>query len=66
MTLIFTVWIFCTLIASFLCYQILGDVDPNHPLTRPTTPGTRGADAAAQGYIIAAAYCGVKKFLNEQ
>ncbi|KAK2552729.1 LisH domain-containing protein ARMC9 [Acropora cervicornis] len=29
--------------------RILGDVDPNHPLTRPTTPGTRGADAAAQG-----------------
>lgn len=43
-----------TLITSFLCYQLLGDMDPNHPLTRPTTPGTRGADAAAQGYIFAA------------
>lgn len=41
-----------TLIASFLCDQILGDVDPNHPLTRPTTPGTRGADTATQGYIF--------------
>jgi len=34
--------------------RILGDVDPNHPLTRPTTPGTRGADAAAQVPGIAA------------
>lgn len=29
-------------------------MDPNHPLTRPTTPGTRGADTAARGYIFAA------------
>lgn len=34
--------------------RILGDVDPNHPLTRPTTPGTRGADTATQVPGIAA------------
>lgn len=34
--------------------RILGDVDPNHPLTRPTTPGTRGADTATQVAGIAA------------
>ena len=43
----------CDVYTVLLCsifHQTLTNLDPNHPLTRPTTPGTRGVDTT-QGYF---------------